>query len=444
MVTETLEPALPPAPNPRWFRPALAVVVVGALVLRVVYVLAYRGDFVPGGDAYFYHVGANLLADGKGFIQPQFYVLHGVHRAAAEHPPLYLMFLAIPSVLGMKSVMAHMLWSCVLGTGTVWIVGLLGRAVGGARVGIVAAVIAATYPNIWAPDGQLQAETLSMFAAAVALLLAYRYWQRPSWRRLALVGLACGLGALARSELLLLVPFVVVPLAWSTRDRTLRQKVGWLAASVAAALIVIAPWTIYNSTRFVHPVLISAQFDPLLASANCDSTYYGDLQGYFDITCAQAVATKAGLTLKDDESQEDVVYHRAAIDYVEGHLSRLPTVEAVRLLRIVGLYQTSRYVHADWYVEGRRPYWITWSGLYGFWALALLSIAGAVVLRKRAHAPPLYPLLAPVAAVIVTVLITYASTRFRTTAEPSLAVLSAVAIEAVWTSLRGSYVSARN
>ena len=33
-------------------------------------------------------------------------------------------------------------WSCLLGSGTVWLVGLLGRAVGGHRVGIVAAALA--------------------------------------------------------------------------------------------------------------------------------------------------------------------------------------------------------------------------------------------------------------------------------------------------------------
>jgi hypothetical protein len=37
-------------------------------------------------------------------------------------------------------------------------------------------------------------------------------------------------------------------------------------------------------------------------------------------------------------------------------------------------------------------------------------------------------LIAPIVVVLVTVLVTYASTRFRTTAEPSLAVLAAVAI----------------
>ena len=93
-------PARPGADGAHWFRPALALVVAGALALRIAYVFAYRRDFDPHGDAFFYHAGANLLAEGKGFISP-FFVHLGVHRAAAEHPPLYIVFLAIPSVLGM-------------------------------------------------------------------------------------------------------------------------------------------------------------------------------------------------------------------------------------------------------------------------------------------------------------------------------------------------------
>jgi len=432
--------------NPRWFRPALAAVVVVAFVLRVAYVFHYRRDFDPHGDALFYHAGANLLADGKGFISPYFLP---AHRAAAEHPPLYIVYLAIPSLFGMTSVLTHLLWSCLLGSATVFLVGLLGRDVGGARVGIVAAAIAALYPNVWAPDGQLQAETLSMFATVLVMLLAYRYWRQPSGIRLTLVGAACAFGALSRSELIFLVPLLVVPLVWTTPGHRARQKLQWLGASVIAAVIVLAPWTIYNSTRFAHPVLLSAQFAPLLASANCDSVYYGELQGYFDINCAQAIYDKAGLTPKDDESQEDVVYQRAAIDYIKGNLSQLPHVEAVRLLRIAGLYKTSLYVHADWYVEGRRPYWITWSGLYSFWALGLLSIGGVVVMRRRRKrapdtAPPVYPLVAPIVVVFVTVLVTYASTRFRTTAEPSLVVLAAISIEAAVLGLRNRYVTAKN
>jgi 4-amino-4-deoxy-L-arabinose transferase-like glycosyltransferase len=428
-----------------WFRIALAIVVLGALAVRVAYVFAYRRHFDVGlgGDALFYHLGANLLAEGKGFVSPQVYNL-GIHRQAAEHPPLYLVYLAIPSVLGMKSVLTHLLWSCVLGAATVWLVGLLGREVGGPRVGIVAAVLAAIYPNIWAPDGQLQAETMSMFLTVAIVLLAYRYWRRPSMARIAALGAACGLGALARSELLLFLPLVVIPLVWATRDVVRKVKWQWFGVSVLAAAILIAPWTIYNATRFTHPILLSAQIDPLLASANCDSVYYGEFGGYFDINCAIAIRDRNHITDALDESEENVIYRREALDYIRGHLSRLPEVEGVRLLRIAGLYKTSLYVHADWYVEGRRPYWITWSGLYSFWGLALAAIAGAVVWRRRrANAPPMYPLLAPFVVVVITVLVTYASTRFRTTAEPSLVVLAAVALDALWVRLRG-YASARN
>lgn len=430
-------------PDAQWFRISLAIVVVGALLLRIAYVFAYRRDFDPGGDAYFYHAGANLLAEGKGFLLPQFYDL-GIRRQAAEHPPLYIVYLAIPSLLGMKSVLTHLLWSCLLGAGTVWLVGLTGRAVAGARVGIIAAVLAAVYPNIWAPDGQLQAETMSMFTTVLIVLLAYSYLKQPSGRRLVYVGVACGFGMLARSELVLLIPLLVVPLVWTTRDRTRKQKWQWVGAAVLAAVIVITPWTVYNASRFAHPIFLSSQLDPTLAAANCDSVYYGQFQGYFDIQCALAIQKRDHLTLAQDESQQNVVYRREAIKYIRAHLSELPRVEGVRLLRIAGLYKPATYVRADWYIEGRRPYWITWSGLYSFWLLALAAIAGAVVLRRRANSPPLYPLLAPIGVVIITVLAMYASTRFRTTAEPSIVILAAVALDAAWTRWRGRYASERN
>ncbi len=67
------------------------------------------------------------------------------------------------------------------------------------------------------------------------------------------------------------------------------------------------------------------------------------------------------------------------------------------------------------------------------------SPGGSLVRTDMAVAPPLYPLLAPIAAVVVTVLTTYASTRFRTTAEPVFVVLAALALDSLW-----GYVSARN
>ena len=81
------------------------------------------------------------------------------------------------------------------------------------RTGLIAAAIAALYPNMWVPDGSLMAETVAIFTTALALYWAYRYWHEPSWQKLAIVGIAAGAGALSRSELVLIVPLMVVPLA---------------------------------------------------------------------------------------------------------------------------------------------------------------------------------------------------------------------------------------
>ena len=419
-----------PAPHDAWSRRAyglaLGAVAVAGLLVRVTYVLVERRDFAPGGDAFFYHAGANLLADGKGFISP-FFAADGSEVPAAEHPPLYLVYLAIPSAFGLRGVLAHTLWSCVLGAATVVLTGLVGRAVGGARAGLVAAALAAVYPNLWAPDGMLQAETASTFAATLAVWLAYRHWERPGGARLAAVGAACALGALARSELLLLVPLLVVPLGLARGDRPRRTRARWSAVAALVALAVVAPWILYNATRFEHPVLMSTQIDPLLASANCDSTYYGSFQGYYDITCAARIAKRERLEPDDDQSVAGHVYRRAALGYVRDHLEAVPRVVGVRLLRIVGLYQPARYVRTDAFVEGRDT-WVSWSALYSFYALALLAICGAVVVRRERLAP-VFPLFAVFLMVIVTVSVTYASTRFRAAAEPMVVVLAAVAVD---------------
>ncbi|HEX5095513.1 MAG TPA: glycosyltransferase family 39 protein, partial [Acidimicrobiia bacterium] len=344
-----------------------------ALIVRVAYVLIERRDIVLAGDQYFYHRGANLLVDGKGFISPFFYDL-GQRVQAAEHPPLYLLFLSIPSALGMKSVLVHLLWSCLPSTATVVLVGYLGRAVWSARAGLVAAGIFAVYPNAWAPAGLLQAEVLSMFFVALSLVLGCRYWRAPSAGRLALVGVAIGLGALARSELILLVPLLVAPLAWKTAARSARDRLVWFGAATAAVIALLMPWSIYNATRFEHPVLLSTQFDALLAATNCDSVYYGPFAGYYDNNCTKDAYARAGLGSDDDQSEQSIVFRRAAVEYATEHAGRWPYVASTRLARSVGLYKADLSTRLDIFLETRES-WVAWSALYSFYALALLAIA---------------------------------------------------------------------
>lgn len=402
----------------------MGVALVG-LAIRVAYVLIARADISFGGDAYFYHAGANLLADGEGFISPFEYEL-GRSTPAAEHPPLYLIYLAVPSALGLTSTLTHLLWSCALGSTTIVLVGYLGRAVAGARVGLLAAAIAAVYPNMWIPDGALQAETLAMTMTALVLLLAYRYLQQPGWGWLAAVGAASGGAALARSELALLVPLLIVPMVLLTRTVEIRQRLRWLGVSVLAAAVVVAPWIGYNLARFERPVLLSTQFEILLASANCDDVYYGSNVGYFTVVCALDVKIREELGPELDQSEQASAYRRAALDYINDHKPRLPAVVAARVGRVLGVFRPTQQLRIERVLDGREA-WAARAGLISFYAVALLAITGAIVLRRRCRAP-IYPLLAVPALVLITVAVTYGNLRFRAPAEVSLAVLAAVAI----------------
>jgi 4-amino-4-deoxy-L-arabinose transferase-like glycosyltransferase len=403
----------------------IAGVAAIALAVRLTYVFTSRRDWYPAGDAYFYHQTANYLAAGKWFISP--FAPHA-HVQAAEHPPLYSMFLAIPSLLGLHSTLTHVLWSCAVGVGTVVLVGLIGREVRGERAGVIAAFIAAIYPNMWGPDGTLEAETLGMFMVALAVLLAYRYWKQPSRARIVWLGVVCALAALTRSELVLLLPLLVLPLVLLQRERPVKERWKALGIATVAMVLVIAPWTIYNETRFEHTVVLSTQLGPMLSSANCDSTYYGNAWGYFDIACTMAVDEAHGLKPGTDESVVDKIDRKAAIDYIKGHLSRLPQVENVRLTRMAGLVRPTIYVSMDIVLDGRER-WLAWWALYSFYAVAVLAIFGALDFRRHSSGVPLFPLLAPIGVVIVTTLTAYASTRFRSTAEPVLCVLAALAID---------------
>ena len=86
---------------------------------------------------------------------------------------------SIVSWFGGQSYMAHKLASCVIGAGTVLVIGLIGRRLGGPRAGLIAAVIAAAYPNLWLVDGLVLSEDMFALMIGLTILAAYRFRDRP-------------------------------------------------------------------------------------------------------------------------------------------------------------------------------------------------------------------------------------------------------------------------
>ncbi|MGN6694587.1 MAG: glycosyl transferase, partial [Aquihabitans sp.] len=128
----------------RW---VLIATAIGALV-RVAWLINQWNNPIGFEDAFFYHHQANLLADGKGFISPFPYLGAGVSSPAAEHPPLFSLYLAVFSLFGATSVGWHQIATTILGIATVPLIGFAAKEAGGRRVGIIAAFIAAIYPHL--------------------------------------------------------------------------------------------------------------------------------------------------------------------------------------------------------------------------------------------------------------------------------------------------------
>jgi 4-amino-4-deoxy-L-arabinose transferase-like glycosyltransferase len=411
-----------PAVTTRTFWRGLIAAAAVGLAVRLAYILVVRHDVAPGGDAFFYHLGARLLVEGHGFIEPTPFI-NGIVEQSASHPPLYLLYLAIPSSVGLDGPVLHMVWSSFVGVGTVVVVGLTGREVAGPRAGLIAAGIAAVYPNLWVFDGFILSETMSMFTAILAVFLAYRFLRTPTPWRVAVLGFACGVASLARAELVLLVPLLLLPCLLITRAVDGRRKLKWLAAGGLAALIPIAPWVTFNMTRFDRPVFLSTGLEPTMLGANCDATYYGNLIGYFTPQCTESVRYKPG----DDQSERNAESARIVREYVWDHKARAPVVVLARWGRVTGLFRPGQQLKIDQGIEGREG-WVALAALWSFYAVAALAITGAVILRRRRV--KVFPLLVPPAIVLFAVALALGSNRYRASAEPALVVLAAVAIGA--------------
>lgn len=413
----------------RWWQ-WLAVWTTVGFGIRLGTVLAVR-HLGPGGDAFYYHTEANLLVAGKGFINPLAYTYSGGHQAlpTAQFPPGFVFFLAAASAVGFKSFFAHRVWCCVIGAAGIVVCGLTGREIAGRRVGLIAAFLVAVYPNLWMSDELAMSEALSPVLVAVVLLLAYRFWRRPTRWRVLWLGASIGVAALTRDELSLLALFMLAPLALAARGLSWRRRlaavgVGWLAAAV-----VVAPWVGFNLSRFQKPVLISSVLGQTLATTNCDATYRGPLEGYYG--CAAVVPTSPHA----DESVQAAADEKYGLHYISTHADRIPAVAMARLGRTFGLFHPMEQARLDSVFE-TGPYRWTLVGLFMYYGLLVLSVGGLLILRSRRV--PVLPLLAVGLDVVVSTVIAFGTARYRITFEVSLVLLAAVQLDWLWSHFRPS------
>ncbi|MGZ6909228.1 MAG: glycosyltransferase family 39 protein [Acidimicrobiia bacterium] len=409
----------------RW----LVVVTLAALVLRVV-VVALASRDLPFGDAIWYDLQSHLIADGHGFISPGHF-LAGSRIATAEHPPLFPFLLALVNWSGHGSVLAHQVACACMGAAGVAAMGLAGRAVAGPRVGIAAAVLAAIVPNVWQYDALGLSESLLPLGFGLFVLALYRLHDDPSLRRAVALGTALAFATYIRTEMVLLVVFVV-PLVLRTpaiAGAAARARV--LAVVGLVAMALIAPWTIRNLSVFDRTVLFTDNTDSVIGGANCDAVYHGSGLGSWAPKC-----NNAGLPRGDESVAFAELRHRG-IEYATDHLDRVPIVVAARVGRAWEVFRPFQHLGED----GRPDsVWIT--ATVTFFLLLGVGAVGTVQLHRRGRI--VWPLLGMAPFVTVLAAVGYGLPRLRLQLDLALILLAAVPVERAWCRARLSAAKAQH
>ncbi|MFZ1993580.1 MAG: glycosyltransferase family 39 protein, partial [Solirubrobacteraceae bacterium] len=355
--------------RPSTFAGRLTAVAALGLVLRAAYLYGPARHVVGIGDWWFYHWQPGLIVNGHGFTDPWQLLATHRYRPSAAHPPLYSILLSGLYLLGGHGTLIQRSLGLALGTITLVLVGLLGRRVGGERLGVLAALLYAVYPVMIAVDGDLMSEVLYGPLIAGMLLGAFALHDRPTVRRAIVLGAVIGLAALTRTEALLFVPFLLLPVVWRAGGR----RAVLAGAGMLACVVVIAPWLIRNEVAFGRFVLISTNNQTVVAGANCPQTYRGVNMGGWDITC---IAPRT----QGDEAAQAAIWQHDGLSYAAHHLGRLPAVILLRELRVWDLWQPRR--QARTFAEGQQI-GVAQAGVAAFWLFALVGIAGVLALRRR-------------------------------------------------------------
>ncbi len=386
---------------------------------------AAGGECVSYNDSVTYLTDARLNADGEWFHTQSG---DGPPYDTALHAPLFSVALTPLIWAGIDSYDALRIAVSLFGVAAVALVLLLGRAVAGARVGLVAAALAAVHPLVWINDVVLMPEGLFAGAVAGVAILAYRFRDDPTTARALAFGAGIGGAGLLRNEALLAVGFIALPLVMGMHSATWTERARRIAIVVAGVGLVLAPWVGFNWARFDQPLLTNGTGAGLRVGT-CDETFYNDrLLGLRSVDCLEVDGKELRALDEADEIGRSELFQDGAIEYYQDNLGRTPTVVMARVARFWGMWRPFETVRLDDAIEQRGAQRAQVGVLVG-WALTPLAAYGAVVLWRRRV--PLSPLLGWIATSTVLAAANQPLQRFRIGGDVALVVLAAVGLVAV-------------
>ncbi|WP_437228347.1 ArnT family glycosyltransferase [Planctomicrobium sp. SH661] len=300
-------------------RRTLLIILVAALVLRLIaacglqYLLDYRWHrtFLIEGDAEGYWMLAQRIAAGEDYsvYTPPRYVLR---------MPGFPALLAISIKLFGPSLFAARLFLAGVGTLACWQLYRLGKQVFSARVGLIAAALAAVSPVLIVFTETILSETAFAVTLLWSLLAGHQLHrqlsgdQRPSVGRILWLavqtGIAIAAGVMMRPSWLLAAPTVAVLLILTVPNRV---RAAWAGGLIIASMyLALLPWGIRNAQVTGHFTFTTFWAGPSLYDGlNPEATGDSDMR-FFD---------RDNLMQSMSEYEVDQHYRKAARKYALEH-----------------------------------------------------------------------------------------------------------------------------
>lgn len=391
-------------PFTRW----LGIVLLVAAVVRVVWVLYAAREPVGIYDPHWYEMLGVRIATGDGYTlpggDPTAYYSVGYPAALAaavwtvEHTPLSD---DVPVAAGMLN--------AALAVATVALIGLIGRRLAGWRVGVVAAALAAVFPNQIFYTAAILSETLFNFLLVASLaILVWRRSDQLRMHHVLLAGLVLGLAALTRPIALFVVPFAA--LAWWLCHTGWRTALRHALVLGLGVVIVLVPWAIRNWVRLDEPVAIATSTgDNLCIGHNPEAT------GAFQLTehCHEGVPLRFSTAA---ELERDETLRSRALEYVLDHPEREIPLLWWRAFHTYktdddGLEVVESYGDDEFIGSRMRDVLATVANAFYFGVLGLAAMGTAVLWSRRHPARMLY--FAWAAAMAVSPLAFFGDPRFK-------------------------------
>lgn len=244
MSEEGTTPDAERAPSRHWTLSVPLLIFCVAAALRVLYVLALRDHprfDAPTMDAAYHLTWATSIAEGEEFQDGPFF------RA-----PLYPLFLGLLVAIGPDGTLGIRLVQALFGAASAVLTHRLARRVVGEPASTIAGLFVAVSWVMIAFDAELLIPALLVPLLLLALDRAASWGMEDRPRSALIAGLAFGLAAIARPNVLLLMP---VLFAWTiARTRRIRAAL----ALTAGTLVPILPVTLHNVLEG-DPALVATQ-----------------------------------------------------------------------------------------------------------------------------------------------------------------------------------------